>query len=317
MTVDSGPRGFASRRASSSSEPRAAVGIEVKDLTLRFGDVTALDRLSFRLGGGKIYGLLGRNGSGKTSLLSVLAAFRKATDGQVRVGGADPFENDDVVRQICLIRESGDVYESDRVKCVLETAQLFRPNWDDDYAAKLLDKFKLSSRKRAQTLSRGQKSALGIVLGLATRAPLTIFDESYLGMDAPSRYAFYEELLADYVAHPRTIIISTHLIEEVASLFEEVVIIDEGRLVVHSEADTLRSRGARVTGPAEVVDTFVAGLTVLSEQTLGRVKAVTVYGELNEAQVQAAALAGLDLGPVSLQDLFVHLTRSGAQEALR
>ncbi|HCT79179.1 MAG TPA: ABC transporter [Micromonosporaceae bacterium] len=293
------------------------MGVEVNDLTLRFGDVTALDRLSFRLDGGKIYGLLGRNGSGKTSLLSVLAAFRKATDGQVRVGGADPFENDDVVRQICLIRESGDVYENDRVKCVLETAQLFRPNWDDDYAAKLLDKFKLSARKRAQTLSRGQKSALGIVLGLATRAPLTIFDESYLGMDAPSRYAFYEELLADYVAHPRTIIISTHLIEEVASLFEEVVIIDEGRLVVHSEADTLRSRGALVTGPAEVVDTFVAGLTVLSEQTLGRVKAVTVYGELNEAQVKGAALAGIDLGPVSLQDLFVHLTRSGAQEALR
>jgi ABC-2 type transport system ATP-binding protein len=172
-------------------------------------------------------------------------------------------------------------------------------------------------RKRVQTLSRGQKSALGIVLGMASRAPLTMFDESYLGLDAPSRYAFYEELLTDYVAHPRTIVVSTHLIEEVAPMFEEVIIIDRGKLVAHEEAEALRSRGATVTGPAEVVDTFVAGLTVLSEQRLGRVKNVTVFGSLNDDQVRAAAMAGLDLGPVSLQDLFVHLTVPGAQEALR
>jgi ABC-2 type transport system ATP-binding protein len=168
-----------------------------------------------------------------------------------------------------------------------------------------------------QTLSRGQKSALGIVVGLASRAPLTMFDESYLGMDAPSRYAFYEELLADYATHPRTIVISTHLIEEVSSLFEEVIIIDEGRLVLHEESDALRGRGVTVTGAADVVDTFVAGLTVLGEQSLGRTKAATVYGKLDETQVRAAKLAGLELGPVALQDLFVHLTRTESEGALR
>jgi ABC-2 type transport system ATP-binding protein len=127
-------------------------------------------------------------------------------------------------------------------------------------------------------------------------------------MDAPSRYAFYEELLAGYLAEPRTIIVSTHLIEEVANLFEDVIIIDSGRLVLHDEADSLRSRGATVIGPAEVVDTFTAGLTVLGGQTMGPTKSATVYGELSAEQRKAAALAGLELGPVSLQDLFVHLT---------
>jgi ABC-2 type transport system ATP-binding protein len=293
------------------------VSIEVRDLRLRFGDVNALDGLSFTLAGGKIYGLLGRNGSGKTSLLSVLAAFRRPTSGQVLVNGAEPFENAELVSQICLIRESGDVYDNDRVAGVLKAGRQLRRNWDSEYAEKLLERFQLSPKKGVQALSRGQKSALGIVVGLASRAPLTMFDESYLGMDAPSRYAFYEELLADYAARPRMIVISTHLIEEVASLFEEVIIIDRGRLVLHEESDAMRGKGVTVTGAAEVVDTFVAGLTVLGEQTLGRTKAATVYGELDETQLRAAKLAGLELGPVALQDLFVHLTRAESEGALR
>src|SRR5262245_31876918 len=174
----------------------------------------------------------------------------------VRVGGENPFENSRIVRQICLIREHGDMLDSHRVRDVLACASRLRPNWDATYAQALVDRFELPPRKSVQSLSRGAKSALGVTLGLASRAPVTIFDESYLGMDAPSRYAFYDELLADYLAQPRTIILSTHLIEEVAKLFEEVIIIDHGRLVVHDQTDTLRSRATAVTGPAAAVDRF-------------------------------------------------------------
>jgi ABC-2 type transport system ATP-binding protein len=288
--------------------------VEVRDARLHFGEVAALDGLSFSLTGAKIYGLLGRNGSGKSSLLSLLAAFRRPTSGQVLIDGSEPFENEAVVAKVCLIRESGDVYDTEKVRSVLRIAADLRPGFDQDYAAKLADRFQLPLRKTPQNLSRGQKSALGVVLGLAARSPLTMFDESYLGMDAPSRYAFYEELLADYVAHPRSFIISTHLIEEVASLFEEVIIIHKGRLLLHEEAETLRARGASVIGAADVVDTFTAGLNILGEQSLGRTKSVTVYGTLTPQQLSAAALAGLEIGPVTLQDLFVHLTGS---EALR
>jgi hypothetical protein len=111
-----------------------------------------------------------------------------------------------------------------------------------------------------------------MTFGLASRAPVTLFDESHLGMDAPSRAAFHDEVLSDFMAHPRTIVISTHLIDELSPLFEEVVIIDNGRLVLQDETEVLRARGADVTGPAEAVDRFVAGHTVLRERQLGRTK---------------------------------------------
>ncbi|CAM3376326.1 ATP-binding cassette domain-containing protein [Stackebrandtia soli] len=284
------------------------LGIELSRLTLQYKDTRALDEMSLRLDGGKIYGLLGRNGSGKTSLASVIAAFRPQTSGEVLVGGQPPFENADIVSQICLIREGGDVFDSDRVSVALNFAARFRPNWDADLAARLVDRFELPLRKRVSALSRGMRSALGVVLGLSSRAPLTIFDEVHLGMDAPSRAAFYEELLADYLEHPRTIIISTHLIEEVVSLLEEVVIIDKGRVLFHEPTDDLRERGVSVTGPSAAVAEFTAGLTVLNERILGGTTQVTTFGELGAEQRRAAKAAGLELGPVPLQDLFIHLT---------
>lgn len=288
------------------------LSIEARDVTLRYGDVTAVDDLSVKLAGGRIYGLLGRNGSGKSSLLSVLAGFRAATSGQALVDGEPVFENPGAVARLCLIRETCDTVEhdwpADRVRHALDFAEATRPDWDATYADALADRFHLPLRSRIGQLSRGQRSALGIVLGLASRAPVTMFDESYLGMDAPSRYAFYDELLADFMANPRTIVISTHLIEEVSSLFEEVVLIDEGRLLLREEAERLRSRGATVVGPEAAVDRFTDGLAVLGEKRLGPTKSVTVYGELDEARVAAGRDAGLELGPVPLQDLFVHLT---------
>lgn len=290
-----------------------SLSIDVQDLTVRFGDVSAVDELTFRLEGGKIYGLLGRNGAGKSTLLSVLAAYRRPTSGTALVGGEDPFENPAIMPQVCFVREALDIYESDKASEALALGKVWRPNWDADYAEDLAARFKLPMKRGANKLSRGMKSALAVTVGLASRAPVTIFDEAYLGMDAPSRYAFYDELLADYMRHPRTIIMSTHLIEEVGSLFEEVIILDRGRLMVHDETEDLRARGAAVVGPTEEVERLTAGLTVLSEQRLGRTSSVTVYGALPDGFEQRARSAGVDLGPVALQDLFVHLTADGEE----
>ena len=288
-----------------------SLGIDINGLTVKFDDVTAIDNLSLALEGGKIYGLLGRNGSGKTTLMSVLAAFRRARIGTVRVGGEDPFENPRLTEQICLIRESGDLVDGETVKQALARAAHLRPNWDQAYADKLIELFELPITRTVTKLSRGQRSALGITVGLASRAALTMLDESYLGLDAPSRYAFYDNLLEDYMEHPRTIVISTHLIEEVARLFEEVVIIDHGRLVAHDDTESLRSRGAAVTGPTADVDDFTRGMTVLGEQQLGGTKSTTVFGVLADDQRALARRSGLELAPVALQDLFVHLTKGG------
>jgi ABC-2 type transport system ATP-binding protein len=292
------------------ADRHAPPGIEIDDLTVRNDRTTALDGLSLRLDGGRIYGLIGRNGSGKTTLLSVLAAFRRPTSGTVRVAGADPFENERLTADICLVREGGDVVP-ERVDRVLALARDLRPRWDDGYARRLLDRFGVPLHRPLPQLSRGQRAAVACVLGLASRAPLTMFDESYLGMDAPARYAFYEELLDDYTAHPRTVIVSTHLVEEFGGLFEEVVMIHRGRLMVHDEADALRARGATLTGPVEEVRRAAAGLTTLRERHLGGIGEVTVYGPLDEERRRAAEAAGVHVEPVPLQDLFVHLTAGG------
>ncbi|PZG26938.1 ABC transporter [Spongiactinospora gelatinilytica] len=289
--------------------------VEVSDLRLTYGETVALDGVGFTLTGGKIYGLLGRNGSGKTSLLSVLGAFRRPGAGSVRIGGRPVFENAAVTRQTCLIREAGEASAIGTVNDALYFAEALRSTWDAAYAERLLDAFQIPRRKNVAALSLGKRSALGVVLGLASRAPVTMFDESYLGMDAPSRYAFYEELLADFMAHPRTVIMSTHLIEEVSSLFEEILIIDRGRLVLHEQSEALRGRGVSVTGPEEEVGRFVAGLTVLGDKRLGRTRSAMVYGELGEERRGKALAAGLELGPIAIQDLFVHLTARKTPDA--
>ncbi|MEX0762112.1 MAG: ABC transporter ATP-binding protein [Dehalococcoidia bacterium] len=284
------------------------LSIETANLTLRYGDTVAIRDLSLQLDGRKIHGLLGRNGSGKTTLLSVLAGFRKPSRGEVRIGGQPVFDNAEVMPQVCLIREAGDVEMNESVREALDLAGYLRPNWDAGYAANLLERFGVPLNQKVKALSRGKQSALGITLGLASRAPVTMFDESYLGLDAPSRYLFYDELLADFMAHPRTIIVSTHLIEEVGSLFEEVVIIDEGKLLLHDDVESLRERGAAITGPADLVDRFVDSHRVLATRQLGRTKSVTVYGELDATSLRDASTAGLGVEPIALQDLFVHLT---------
>src|SRR5260221_9730741 len=110
-----------------------------------------------------------------------------------------------------------------------------------------------------KALSRGMLSAAGVIVGLASRAPLTIFDEPYLGLDAVARSIFYDRLLEDYAEHPRTVILSTHLIDEVSRLLEHILVIDQGRLILDEDADALRGRAFAVVGPAAQVDTFTAG----------------------------------------------------------
>jgi ABC-2 type transport system ATP-binding protein len=301
----------------------SGLAVRTEDLTVRFGEVPALDGLDLRLAPDKIHGLLGRNGSGKSTLAAVLAGFRRPSGGSVLIEGGDlgaarePYEDAVVTSRICLIRESGDLVDSAPVHHVLGLARSLRPYWDEDLAGELLDKFEVPERKKVQKLSRGKKSALGVVLGLASRAPLTIFDESYLGMDVPSRNIFYDALLADYAAVPRTIVLSTHLVNEVSALLEEVVILDRGRLVTQAPVDSLRGRGASIVGPVAAVDRLTAGLTVLAEQKLGGTKSTTLFGELDDALLAKAQDAGLEIGPVGLQELFVHLTEPTPKESAR
>lgn len=290
-------------------------GVQVSDLTVRYGETTALDGVSFALRPGVITGLLGRNGSGKTTALSVLASFLPKSDGTVLVDGEEPWENARVMGGTCLIRESGDLLPDRPVSEMVRMLANRRATFDVGLAARLLDTFELGPDDRPDRMSRGKKSAFGVVVGIASRAPLTLLDEVHLGMDAPARYAFYDALLADWLEHPRTIVLSSHLIGEVERLLEDVVVLDRGSVLVQEDAESLRTRGMTVTGPVDAVEAFVVGRDVVARQRLGSTVQATVVGALPDDE-RNARLGGLELGPVPLQDLFVHLT-DHATEAVR
>jgi ABC-2 type transport system ATP-binding protein len=281
--------------------------VEVHDLSKRFGAVRAVDSVSFRLEENRIYGLLGRNGAGKTTLMSLLTGLEFATSGRLTVFGASPVENADVLQRACFIKESQKYPENFKVKHVLRAAPWFFPNWDQGFADRLVAEFRLPVETRMKKVSRGQFSAVGVVVGLASRAPLTFFDEPYLGLDAVARQLFYDRLLEDYAEHQRTVVLSTHLIDEVSDLLEHVLVIDDGRIIVDSPADDLRGTATTLVGGREAVERFVAGHEVLHREGLGGLASVTVSG-LGDAERTAARAAGLELGPVSLQQLVVRLT---------
>lgn len=274
----------------------------------RYGDVDALSDVSFEIEHNKIYGLLGRNGAGKTTIMQILTGQDLHTSGEVEVFGAAPFENSDVLANVCFVKESQTYPEDLRVKHVLTAASHLLPKWDHTFAEALLDDFQLPLGRKVKKLSRGMRSALGVIIGLASRAPLTLFDEPYLGLDAVARQLFYDRLLADYAEHPRTVVLSTHLIDEVANLLEHVIVVDHGRIVLDEDADTLRSRAVVATGPLAAVDAFAASGTVLHRESLGSHARITVQAGVTDTERNRLREAGVELEPASLQELVIATT---------
>lgn len=296
----------------SPAKPIAEVGggavIEARGVTKNFRGTRALDDVSFALEPGRIHGLLGRNGAGKTTLMRILTGLERPSSGSARMFGEDPFEAAGVLQRICFVKEAQVYPENFRAPHVLAAARLVYPTWDDGVAAHLLAAFDLPLDRRVKKFSRGMTSALGIVVGIASRAPITLFDEPYLGLDPAARQLFYESLLADFSEHPRTVLLSTHLIDEVANLLERVVVVHGGRVVLDADADDVRGTAAAVTGPRERVEEFVAGREVLHREGLGSYAKVTVVGRLTGADRARAAGLDLELAPVSLQQIVIHAT---------
>ncbi|WP_309068664.1 ABC transporter ATP-binding protein [Microbacterium sp.] len=283
--------------------------IEVRNLTKRYKDKLALDDVSFDIEQDTIYGFLGRNGAGKTTAMSILTAQNFATSGSVRVFGEEPYENAHVLSRMCFVRESQKYPDDSNARHALAAARLFFPRWDQDLADRLVDDFQLPMKTTIKKLSRGQLSAVGVIIGLASRAEITFFDEPYLGLDAVARQIFYDRLLADYSEHPRTVLLSSHLIDEVSNLIERVLVIDQGRIIMDTTTDEARERATNLVGDSAAVESFIRGREVIHRESLGRVTSVTFLGALSAAERSEARAAGLDLAPVSLQQLIVRSTQ--------
>ena len=282
--------------------------LAAEGLRKTYGKVRALDGVSLTLEPGHIYGLIGRNGAGKTTLLAGLCAQIPLDGGTVTYGGAPVWENEAALGELCFSRELtgqlGANVATLRVKDYLKAGQLFCPHWDEAYARRLVELFGLDEKKRMNALSKGMSSAVTIILALASRAPVTMMDEPTAGLDVVAREDFYRLLLEDQTETGRTFVLSTHILEEAAPIFERVMILKEGRLLENCDTDALLAQFCGVSGRDDAVAAACAGYEVLHTETLGRQVLCTV-----RAPADAIAARGLDVDctALSLQKVFMAL----------
>lgn len=276
--------------------------IEIDSVSRHFGRVRALDTVSFAVPEHSFVGLLGRNGAGKTTVMSIMAGQDRPTSGSVRIAGHDPFEHAPTLAQISYVRDNQRYPDDYRLHHVTRIAPDFAPNWSEEIANELIDGFRIPAKTPIKKMSRGQLSSVAIVLGLASRAPVTLLDEPYLGLDVTARAFFHRILLRDYGEHPRTVVFSTHLIDESASLFDRVVIMDSGRIVLNADADEASESAWVMSGATDAVSQLTTSANVLATSVVGGLMSATGSGALDG---DTRALA---------DDLRVQVTRASLQQ---
>jgi ABC-2 type transport system ATP-binding protein len=222
--------------------------IEIKNITKKFGTTVALDDVSIGLEKNKIYGLLGRNGAGKTTLLNLMTNKLFPTEGEILVDGDNIIENDKPLSKMYFMTEKNFYSDTMTVKSAFKWGKEFYPAFDENYAETLSEKFLLKTNKKIKSLSTGYKSIFKIIFALSCKVPVILLDEPVLGLDANHRDLFYRELLQSYSENPRTIIISTHLIEEAADIIENAIVLKNGKIIMNDSVENILSQGFCVSG---------------------------------------------------------------------
>lgn len=282
--------------------------LTAKGIVKTYGGKDVLHGVDLELEPGKIYGLIGRNGAGKTTLLSILTAQNPATEGTVTYDGQPVWENPDVLRHLCFSRELNQMNGSNantmKVKEYLRIAAIFFPYWDKEMADRLVKEFGLDVKKRISKLSKGMLSMVTIIVALASKAEFTFLDEPVAGLDVVAREKFYALLVEEFTETGRTFVVSTHIIEEAADIFEEVIIVDKGKILLKENTQELLERSCHISGHEEEVDKAAAHLEVYHEEHLGRSKGVTVL--LNPGQ-SIPDQYDVSIQKLNLQKVFVAL----------
>jgi len=279
-------------------------GIEIKNIQKSFGSIQALQNINLELPAGRIYGLLGRNGAGKSTLLNIITNRIFSDYGHVLVDGRTAAENDSVQQKIYMMSEKNLYPDSLRVRDVFRCTEAFYGSFDQKRALQFCEQFGLDPQKKLRSLSLGYSSIYKIITALCVDVPYILLDEPILGLDAHHRELFYQSLLSLYAKTPRTYILSTHLIEEVSGVIEDVVILAKGRLILHQPCEELLSTGYTVSGPADAIDRLIADRQVIGSDTLGGLKTAYILGRPEDL----ALPENIELSKLDLQKLFIQLT---------
>jgi ABC-2 type transport system ATP-binding protein len=281
--------------------------IECTGLTKTYLRKAVLNNLTFSIEENTITGLIGRNGAGKTTLLKILAGFIQETSGKVRVFDESPFNSIFVSTNSIFVDDQLSFPPALQLQEILEVAGTFYPNWDMKLAMGLSKYFDFDPKSYHNRLSKGKTSTFNSIIGLASRCPLTILDEPTTGMDEAVRKDFYRALLKDYLAHPRTIIISSHHLNEIEDLLEDVLLIKDGKKHLHKPISELKEWAIGIKGPTEKVLELTNGEDLIYENRIGT---GTMYAVVkNNFSTLEMEKAGIELSPVRASDLCVYLTK--------
>lgn len=281
--------------------------VELKNVTKKFKEKIVFENLNLNIEKDKIYALLGRNGVGKTTLMNIITTKYLPNEGEVNVLGEKAFENENVLGEICFMKDKTEAFIGKKVKDIFKLGKIFYDNWDEDFKEKLLKEFEINEKDRYENLSKGKQSAVAIIIGLASRCKVTMLDEIYTGLDAVVRKKFYKILLEDYMENPRTFIISTHLIGEMSNIFSNVIIMGEKKLLVNEDIESLRKKVLEFTA-GEELEKILEGKNILKSSQFGGQKKIIAFDDFTKEELNRYKENNISIKTLSLQDIFIALT---------
>ena len=273
--------------------------IELKQVTKQYGQATVLKNITLTVDEPGIYCLLGRNGAGKTTLLKSIAGYQNITSGTIQVDGK-PITTSTLDTGVSYIENFAKHFNLP-VRKLLRIASEVNPNYDYDFASEMMERFELDGKKKFNHLSLGMKTMVSTIICLASNKEVILLDEPVLGFDAIMRVEFYDMLTESFQKHPRIIIVSTHIIEEIAKTIQKLIIIDKGSVRFFDTLQSVETKAFSVSGLQKDVEAATRGLHVIGQDTVGGL--VTSYIFDNPPE-QAASL---EIHPLSLQDFFIQM----------
>jgi ABC-2 type transport system ATP-binding protein len=292
------------------------IAVMASGLTLSYGKTVAVDGVDVTIKSEGITGLVGRNGSGKTSFMKLCAGHLHPTSGSVTVFGDAP--DDTLKAQYKTIYGVADreYFRGLKLCEILDEYELMFPRFDMGFALRLTDYFGLNKKHRYKSLSRGMAAAFNFICAIASRAELTMLDEITLGMDVSVRKDVYEILLRDFNEHPRAFIVSSHLFGEAENVMSDVILIDDGSVVLYSDVDELRRGAYRVSGEVSAVSAFTDGREVIFSRDGELGGEAVVKEQLSDDAQSAAQSAGLTISGVTPEEYCFYVIGNDKREAL-
>lgn len=282
-------------------------GLKIEQVSKTYGHKTILNDISIHFEKNKIYSLLGRNGAGKSTLIKMIGGYIPANQGEFYLEDINLKQNDVALSKIFIMNSENYYPAKMKVKDIFKWTKVFYPEFNLERAYDYAELFQLNVKSKFKALSTGYNSILKIIIALNINMPYVIYDEPILGLDANHRELFYKLLLQGYEENPHTIIIATHLIEEIANIIEHVVIIENGHVLIDDEIENILNRGYSISGDEKLVENFIKDKQVLDVDSLAGFKVAYILGELDQSTIPET----LKVDQLSLQKFFVKLTERG------